>query len=127
MLLEPIETIKRKPGIVTIWSGPRRVKMPPADIIIDVASFMVDDWEYIYNGTEPIIQNTLYSLHEEFIVTLAELIITLPVESGVTVVLSCEAGERRSVAAAELLARELHSMGIKCEVYHKGLAKWFKF
>jgi rhodanese-related sulfurtransferase len=126
-LLVKQEELAHKKGIVTIWSAPRRVNMPPSDIAIDVGSLMHFDWGYVYMGQEPIIQNTLYNVYEDFFTSLTELISNLPLESGLTVLLICESGERISVAAAELLARELKSAGKKVEVYHKGLAKWFKF
>jgi RNase adaptor protein for sRNA GlmZ degradation len=104
----------------------KKAKIPPCDIYIDVSSFMVDDWDFRYNGTEPIIQNTLYNSYGEFFENLSLLLFTMNVESGLVVVLVCEVGERLSVASAELLAREIQWYP-KVEVYHKELAKWFKF
>jgi len=126
MLLQPSPNLERKPNIVTILSMSKKSKIPPCDIYIDVSTFMDDLWGYPYTGTEPIIQNTLYKFHKWLFVNLAELIKSLPVESGLVVVLVCEAGERRSVASAELLARALQVYR-NVEVYHKELAKWFKF
>jgi RNase adaptor protein for sRNA GlmZ degradation len=126
MLLTPKTDIQRKPNVITIISAARRTKVAEADIYIDVSLFMVDDWDFRYNGTEPIIQNTLYSNHAEFFVHLSSLLFTMNVESGMVVVLVCEAGERRSVASAEMLAREIQG-SYKVEVYHKELSKWLKF
>lgn len=126
MLLQPPPNIERKPKTVTILSMLKKSKIPPCDIYIDVSSFMVDDWDFRYNGTEPIIQNTVYNNYGEFFQNLSLLLFTMNVESGLVVVLVCEAGERLSVASAELLAREIQWYP-KVEVYHKELAKWFKF
>lgn len=127
MLLQPPPNLERKPNTITILSMSRKVKIPPCDIYIDVSAFMVDDWDFRYNGTEAIIQNTLYNSHTEFFVNLASTLLEIGVESGLLIVLVCEAGERRSVASAELLARELQVYGLNIEVYHKELMKWFKF
>jgi RNase adaptor protein for sRNA GlmZ degradation len=126
VLLQSPPNLERKPNTVTILSMSKKSKIPPCDIYIDVSSFMVDDWDFRYKGTEPIIQNTLYNHHGEFFEQLSLLLFTMNVESGLVVVLVCEAGERRSVAAAELLAREIQWYP-KVEVYHKELMKWFKF
>lgn len=125
MLLTPKQEFKREPKIVTIISSPTH-SVPPHDIHVDVSYFMVDDYGYLYNGLEPIIQNTLYSLHEEFFINLALIVFNMNVESGLIVVLSSREGERRAVAAAEVLAGLITS-SCTVKVYHKGLDKWFQF
>lgn len=126
MLLTPKPNLQRKPNTITIISQAKRTKIPEFDIIFDVDAFMVDDWKYPYVGSEPIIQNTLYATYEDFFVDLCSLLERLPVERGIVLVLLCDRGERLSVAAAELLARELMQTR-NVEVYHKELEKWFKF
>jgi RNase adaptor protein for sRNA GlmZ degradation len=125
-LSKPVE-ITRKPNTVVIVSASNSRKIPECDLYIDVASFMVDDWDFRYNGTEPIIKNTIKQLHFEFIETLSNLILNMNLDTGVIVVIACEAGERRSVAAAENLADKLAKEFVNVRVYHKEMDKWLKF
>lgn len=114
------------PDIVTIISGSMSSRGISCDLLVNV-SFMMTGFEWVTNGTEPFVQNTLYSIYSVFFNLLAETIKYMDVESGIVVVLISTGGQQRAVASAELLARELQTKNISVRVKHEELERWLKF
>lgn len=129
MLLSKSEEVKRVPQSITIVSMAKQSNIPKCDVYIDVSQFMVDEFDFHLNGFDSYVQGTLYGHHHEFIKGLASILVKMNLESGVLVIVSCLAGERRSVATVELLAKELFEQYPKVNVvtFHKEFSRWLKF
>jgi hypothetical protein len=133
MLLSKPEKFKKKPNVITLVSMARPTKIPDCNIYVDVSTFMEDIFDFNLNGMDRYIQGTLLAAHSDFILGFAATLISIKVESGVLVIVCCEAGERRSVATVELLHKHLFNAAPRLivETIHYELMreqlKWLKF